>query len=104
LSSASALVPARKKRGSLDLIADMIETAKGGARQTAIMYRANLSYDLLMTYLPLLKEKSLLEARDSDGLFYPSAKGLRYLREYRRYGRLRENLASKQHRIMSLLE
>jgi len=104
LSTGVAIGPVRKKRSSLDLIADMIEAAKGGARQTAIMYGANLSYDLLVTYLPVLQAKRLLEAKDTNGLIFPSQKGLRYLREYRSYRRTKDGLLSKQHRILSLLE
>ena len=93
----------RKKRGSIDLLADMLESARGGARQTAIMYRANLSYDVLMQYLPVLLSRKLLEERDENGLFRTSSKGLRFIREYRKYGRLRASLLQKRLLIESLV-
>jgi len=100
----SIVLTLRKKRSSFDLVADMIESARGGAKQTAIMYRANLSYELLMEYLPLLTAKSLLEGKDENGLFHPSSKGLRYLKEYRSYGKLKDSLLNKQRLIKSYLE
>ncbi len=40
-----------KNRGTLDLVADILEVAKTGAAKTRIMYRANLSFKLLKKYL-----------------------------------------------------
>ncbi len=96
--------PVRRKRGSMDLLADMLECSRGGARQTAIMYRANLSYDVLKQYLPLLLSKNLLEERDENGMFKPSSKGLRFIREYRKYGRLRDSMVQKRLLIESFVE
>ena len=93
-----------KRRSSTDLAADMLECAKGGARQTAIMYGANLSYGLLQEYLSLLLSRGLLLERDENGLFRPSARGLRYLREYREYRRLNDSLAHKRRTVESLIE
>ena len=82
----------------------MLESAKGGAKQTAIMYRANLSYDLLKDYLSLLLSRGLLHERDENGLFYPSAKGLRYLSEYRKYGQLHDSFLNKARTIRNFIE
>jgi predicted transcriptional regulator len=94
----------KRKRSSLDLIADMLESAKGGARQTAIMYQANLNYELLRGYLALLIKRQLIEDRDANGLFYTSEKGLAYLKEYRKYGRLCIALTRSKRTISSLVE
>jgi len=94
----------RRKRGWMDLLADMLECSRGGARQTAIMYRANLSYDLLKQYLPVLLSKNLLEERDENGMFRPTTKGLRFIREYRKYGRLRDSALQTKQLIESFVE
>jgi predicted transcriptional regulator len=94
----------KKKRNSMELIAEMLESARGGARQTAIMYRANLSYELLKVYLQLLVQRDLISSRDAEGLFHTSPKGMKYLKEYRKYGKLRESLLETQLAIASLLE
>lgn len=44
------------KRGRLDIIIDILEVAKGGTNKTAIVYGANLNFQLTEKYLaPLLK-------------------------------------------------
>lgn len=93
-----------KRRSSRDLAADMLECARGGARQTAIMYGANLDYGLLQEYLSLLVSRGLMQDRDENGLFRTSVKGLRYLREYREFGRLRDSLTHKQRTVERLIE
>ncbi len=103
-SAQAQLSASKRKRKSPDLVADMLESAKGGAKQTAIMYRANLSYDLLKEYLSLLLSRGLLNEKDERGLFHPSEKGLKYLSEYRKYGHLHDSFLSKQRTIMNFIE
>ncbi len=88
----------------MDVVADMLAAARTGARQTAIMYQANLSYNLLTVYLHRLVENKLLTEKDSRGLFHVSIKGMRYLREYRRYEELSESLSKKRATILALLQ
>jgi predicted transcriptional regulator len=50
-----------KRRDRHDIVAEILETAKGGAIKTHIMYKARLSFGQLSEYLPLLVEKGFLE-------------------------------------------
>lgn len=50
-----------KRRDRHDIVAEILETARGGAIKTHIMYKAKLSYAQLNEYLPLLVEKGFLE-------------------------------------------
>jgi predicted transcriptional regulator len=50
-----------KRRDRHDIVAEILETAKGGAKKTHIMYKAKLSYGQLSAYIPILVEKGFLE-------------------------------------------
>jgi predicted transcriptional regulator len=50
-----------KRKDRHEIVAEILETAKGGAIKTHIMYKAKLSYAQLNDYLPLLIEKGFLE-------------------------------------------
>ena len=45
-----------KHRESLDIVADVLRAASGGAGITRIMYTANLSYKLVERYLKLTSD------------------------------------------------
>ena len=47
-------------RSQIDIVADILDAAVGGVRKTHIMYRCNLSFKQLETYLGLLLDKGLL--------------------------------------------
>ena len=50
-----------QRRDRHEIVAEILETARGGAIKTHIMYKAKLSYAQLNDYLPLLLEKGFLE-------------------------------------------
>jgi predicted transcriptional regulator len=50
-----------KRRDRHDIVAEILETARGGAIKTHIMYKAKLSYAQVSEYLPLLLGKGFLE-------------------------------------------
>lgn len=50
-----------RRRDRHDIVAEILETARGGAIKTHIMYKAKLSYGQLSEYIPLLIEKGFLE-------------------------------------------
>ena len=62
-------------------MAEMLEIAKGGALKTHILYKANLSFEQLNEYLPLLLETGLLENtnKGEKTVYKTTAKGLRYI-------------------------
>ena len=76
-----------KHRGSLDIIADILEASKGKARKTYLMYRCNLSFKQLENYLNLLLKRGLISAIEDNGnnasLFKTTEKGEYFLETYR---------------------
>jgi len=65
----------------MDITADILETAKTGAKKTEIMYKAKLSYKLLQTYLKRLVDEGLLE--ESRGMYFTSEIGKTFLETYK---------------------
>jgi predicted transcriptional regulator len=75
-------------RGRFDIIADILASAMGGVRKTTIMYRCNLSFKQLETYLGFLLNKGLLKMfikRESAAsrFFETTKRGMDFLRAYR---------------------
>lgn len=66
-------------RSRTEIIAQMLETARGGANKTKIMYCAYISYTQLEYYLEILETSGLLSFHKSDHHYKTSAKGLVYL-------------------------
>jgi predicted transcriptional regulator len=66
-------------RSSFDIIAEILITAKNGAKKTRIMYSCGLSYKFVQKYLNLLLETGLLRA---GGTYYTTDKGKGFLRKY----------------------
>jgi len=54
-------------RSRIDIIAEILDAADGGATKTHIMYRCNLSFKQLETYLDLLLDKRLLKRVPEGG-------------------------------------
>jgi len=50
-----------RRRDRHDIVAEILETAKGGAIKTHIMYKARLSFGQVSEYIPVLVEKGFLE-------------------------------------------
>ncbi len=50
-----------KRRDRHDIVAEILEAARGGEITTHLMYKAKLSYSQIRGYLNLLVEKSFLE-------------------------------------------
>jgi predicted transcriptional regulator len=49
------------RRSELDIIIDILKLSKEGAKKTNILYKTNLSYTQIQSYLPFLIEKDVLE-------------------------------------------
>jgi len=75
-------------RSRNDIVADMLEAAKGGRVKTQIMCNANLSHSQLKDYLNLIIEKGFLENmtvernRQIMTLYKTTDKGLKFLESY----------------------
>ena len=74
----------RKRRDRLYIIAEILDIAKDGALKTQIMYKANLSFSQLNTYLKLLLDVQLLEMVEKGGktIYKTTKKGVEYMESY----------------------
>jgi predicted transcriptional regulator len=58
---------ASSHRSRIEIIADILDEVGDGARKTHIMYRCNLSFKQLETYLNLLLNRGLLKRIPEEG-------------------------------------
>lgn len=72
-------------RSRLNIIADMLFAINENAKKTQIMYRANLSYGLLIKYLEELSRSCLARFEQSQGCYVLTDKGVEFLNRYRDY-------------------
>jgi predicted transcriptional regulator len=75
-------------RGSLDIIADILEASYCETKKTYLMYRCNMSFKQLKYYLDFLLRKELLHTivKDVDPnprLFKITNKGKEFLKAYK---------------------
>lgn len=80
-----------KYRSKLQIVAEILEIVKGGAKKTHIMYRANLSYKLLCKYLDDVLECGLVRV-DSGERYVVAPKGEKFLQKFDDYKKLRERV------------
>lgn len=75
----------RKRRDRLYIIAEILDIAKDGALKTQIMYKANLSFAQLNSYINLLLETQLIEIteRNRKRTYRTTKKGVEYLESYK---------------------
>jgi len=66
-----------RKRNKFEIYGDVLEVTLQGVRKTRLMYRANLSYQLLLKYVDEMKWLNLI--KDSDGLIVATEEGKRAL-------------------------
>lgn len=94
----------RRNRSRFEISADILEAAMGGARKTHIMYRANLSFNMLCRYLGLLTTNGLLSPDTSmDELYRTTEKGLIYLTAFDAYRRSECVYVDKARSLESML-
>jgi len=75
-------------RSRVDIIASVLSVAVKGAKKTHIMYKCNLSFGQLQTYLGILLDRGLLRVAESGrggnpSVFQTTAEGRAFLRAYR---------------------
>ena len=75
----------RKRRDRLFIIAEILDIARDGALKTQIMYRANLSFAQLNTYINLLLDTQLLETNTKSRrtIYKTTKKGSEYMENYK---------------------
>jgi predicted transcriptional regulator len=87
----------RKRRDSLQIIADMLTIASNKTLKTKIMYGANLSFAQLNQYLQFLLECNLIRStkQSNTQAFKATTKGRKFLQDY---AKIRELLRTEQER------
>ncbi len=68
------------RRNEIDICADVLRIAKGGAKKTWIVYGANLNFKIVKGYLSRLIEPGLLVFRDD--IYYTTDVGVKFLEFY----------------------
>jgi len=58
----------KRKRGPLEIARDLLEVAKYGARPTALVYGANLNFNIIKKYLKEMEENGLIHVEILDGV------------------------------------
>lgn len=77
-----------KKRNRLEVIKDILEVIRnksGRIKPTHILYKSNLSYQMMEEYLAELITKGFIKEgkREKGKTYFITEKGLNYLQQYR---------------------
>ncbi len=70
------------RRGDLDIIADILSITFQPINKTNIMYKANLSFTQLKSYLEEIKNAGLVEEKNSPITYRITEKGKKFLTIY----------------------
>ncbi len=69
-------------RNRIDIIAELLDAARGGATKTKMMYKAMISFEQLKEYLKMLAENDLIVYDEGSQRFATSDKGYQFLNRY----------------------
>ena len=72
----------KERRGKMEIMADILSVARGGARKTEIVYKANLNFTRVERYIPLLEERGLVA--NSGAVYRTTKKGEDFLYDYQK--------------------
>jgi len=79
------ITPNLRRRGRVEILADVLNAAVDGARGTPIMFKANLNFDLRKKYLTEALNAGLIAVRVNSPLVYVTTeKGHEWLKNYRK--------------------
>ena len=79
----------RKRRNSMEIVIDILETCKGGATKTAIVYETNINFILAKRYIDYLMNAGFLQVvKQQNSLYLTTEKGTEVVENYIRLGRL----------------
>ena len=84
-----------KNRGRTEMLATMLDVAKGKATKTKIMYSAFLNYGQLKDYLDVLIENKLIEYLEGTQTYKTTEKGLNFLKMHSEIGELLQTTTIK---------
>ena len=88
-----------KYRSRTEITNMMLDSARGGATKTKIMYKAYLSYSQLVEYLTYLQQNQLIALIEGTELYRPTEKGLKFLNMSVELSEMVTVLNSEKHRI-----
>lgn len=73
------------RRDRLNIMAEIMEAAKGGELKTRIMYMVNLSFSQVNEYLSFLSNKGFLKINTKKGkkTYETTTKGILYIENYK---------------------
>ena len=72
-----------KKRSRAEILADILEVAKNGAKKSHIVYRANLNFKIVNDYLKALRNSGLIDFPDGrQQVFITTEKGTEYIKHF----------------------
>ncbi|MEO0250926.1 MAG: winged helix-turn-helix domain-containing protein [candidate division WOR-3 bacterium] len=71
------------RRNNLDVMYEILSFCRKERQKTRIMYKCNLSYELLKKYIGFLVSRDLLE-KSRDKYYRTTMQGLDFLNEYER--------------------
>jgi predicted transcriptional regulator len=71
----------KRERDRIAIVAEILEIARGGVLKSSIMWRAGLSYDMLIEYLGLMTNAKLLDkvALKNKVVFKATDRGMKFL-------------------------
>jgi predicted transcriptional regulator len=84
-----------KKRSRTEMLATMLEVAKGKATKTKIKYSTFLSYNQLKEFLSILTKNNLLDHLEGTHQFKTTRRGLNVLTMYREMAELLQTIDKK---------
>lgn len=90
----------KPNRSREQITAEMLELVTEPSKQTAIMFRANLSYTQLKSYLAFLSDKQL--ATQKEGMWVATEKGRKYLAAYSAVRRILADEQTPQRQEISI--
>ena len=71
------------KRTNLEITAEILSFCKQPRTETHMMYRTNLSWQMLQKYLSQLQTRGLLEVHHSQTKYATTQKGLKFVEKWR---------------------
>jgi len=70
----------KERRGKLEIMVEILAICSEGALKTEIVYKANLNFKRVGTYIPFLEKRQLIESAGS--VYRTTAKGKEFLDNY----------------------
>lgn len=87
-------------RQRIDIIADILEVVSLDAKKTQIMFKANLSYKVLIKYLSEILEASLITFEQERRCYTLTNKGHDFLETYKVYCKTNKHIEKRLNYVL----